>query len=171
MTEDPACIYLAFLSIPTSTVLWKRELDVKSPVACAKFTLNQITKAYWCLTVWAGVQTPQQYPRETHCCSPFMHSYLLIWLTLSPLLKTWSTESQTILYQNALFCLAAIWKPLLLRNKLRDYWSSSCYSWLWLHHETDATSLMARHSCLYQFQVHARYGFHSFKKACRCLDI
>lgn len=53
-------IYLAFHSTPASTVLWKRELDVRSPAACAKFTLNQITKAYWCLTVWAGVQTPQQ---------------------------------------------------------------------------------------------------------------
>lgn len=64
--------------------IMKEELDVKSPVACAKFTLNQITKAYWCLTVWAGVQTPRQYPRETRKhCSPFMHSYLLIWLTLS----------------------------------------------------------------------------------------
>lgn len=43
----------------------KRELDVKSPAGCAKFTLNQITKAYWCLTVGAGLQASQQYPRET----------------------------------------------------------------------------------------------------------
>lgn len=69
MTKDPTgqlyMIYLALPSNPASIVLWKGELEAKSLVGCAKFTLNQITKAYWCLTVWAGVQTPQQYPRET----------------------------------------------------------------------------------------------------------
>lgn len=54
----------------------------KSLVVCAKFALNQISKACWCLTVWAGEHTPQQYPRETReRRSPFMHSYLLICLT------------------------------------------------------------------------------------------
>lgn len=47
-SQELTCKMLIFGFPLHSNILYyeKREVDVKSPATCAKFTLNQITKAY-----------------------------------------------------------------------------------------------------------------------------
>lgn len=95
--------------------------------------------------------------------------YAFLFINLTHSLLVWRLDPLKVKQYSAkipFFHLSVIWKTQVLRNKLRDYWSCSCYSWPWMQHETEATFLMVGHCCCfyqYRFQVHTWYGLTAYK--------